>query len=183
MVVRDRVLACASVRQGWSRSTFVLLALSACGGTPRRPEPPTASVPAIDALGEAALRDGGAVGLSIVVMRGDKVVHARGYGLADVEAGIPATERWVYLLASPSKQSWAVGIGQLVEAHRVSVESAVADLLPGFPDRRVTLRHLLTQTSGLGEDADDEDDVHYSDVPPPAFEPGTWWSYSNRGAI
>lgn len=160
-----------------------LLALAGCSGSAHGPAAPAPSIPAIDALAEAALRHGGAVGISIVVMRGDKVVHARGYGLEDVEHQVPATERSVYLLASLSKQFWAVGIGQLVEQNRISVEAPVADLLPGFPDRRVTLEHLLTQTSGLGEDDDNEDDVHFTDVPPVAFDPGTWWSYSNRGAI
>ena len=149
---------------------------AASGHTPSR-------LPAVDAIADVALRDGGAVGLSIVVMRGDQVVHAAGYGFADRERGVRASEHSVYPLASLSKQYWAVGIAQLVEQNRLSVEMPVADVLYKFPDRRVKVRHLLTQTSGLGDDAATNDDTMFTDAPTVAFEPGTWWSYSNRGSI
>src|SRR4029079_11722936 len=128
---------------------------------------------AIDALADRALTEGGATGLSIVVMRGDRVVHARGYGLEDAERHVAATERSVYLLASLSKQFWGVAIMQQVEQNRLSVESSIADVLYKFPDRRVLVKHLLSQTSGLGDDRDDEDDMTFADRPAPAFEPGS----------
>jgi len=157
-----------------------VLVLGSCVAATKPPG--VTRVTAIDAIGERAIEQG-AVGVSIVVMRGDRVVHARGYGLEDVERGVPASERSVYLLASLSKQFWAVAIGQLVEQNRLALESSIVDVLYNFPDRRVKLKHLLTQTSGLGDDSDDEDDVKFTDQPAVAFEPGSWWSYSNRGAI
>jgi len=160
---------------------LAILALAACGGATPAASPPRDA--AIDALAERALTEGGATGLSIVVMRGDRVVHARGYGLEDAERRVAATERSVYLLASLSKQFWGVGIMQQVEQNRLSVESSIADVLYKFPDRRVLVKHLLSQTSGLGDDRDDEDDMTFADRPAPAFEPGSWWHYSNRGAI
>jgi len=157
-----------------------VLALAGCAA--RTTPQPVAHDAAIDAIAERALTEGGATGLSIVVMRGDRVVHARGYGLADAERHVAATEQSVYLLASLSKQFWAVGVMQLVEQNRLSVESSIVDVLYKFPDRRVLVKHVLSQTSGLGDDSDDEDDIAFADHPAPAFEPGSWWMYSNRGA-
>jgi D-alanyl-D-alanine carboxypeptidase len=150
------------------------LGLIACAA-PARPT----SHPRIDELAAAALHDGGAVGLSIAVLRGERVVHARGYGLADVAHCIAATEQSVYPLASLSKQYWAVAFAQLTAERRAAADEPVAH----FPDRRLTVRHLLTQTSGLGDDRPDEDDATFSDAPALAFPPGTWWRYSNRGAL
>ena len=68
--------------------------------------PPAASahkpsrLPAVDAIADVALRDGGAVGLSILVQRGDEVVHAAGDGFADRERGVRASEHSGYPLAS-----------------------------------------------------------------------------------
>ena len=156
-----------------------LVVLAACGAA----KPGPTSQPTIDTIAGAALREGGAVGLSIVVMHGDQVVHGRGYGLADVDHHVTATERSVYPLASLSKQYWGLGIAQLVESGRLAVDSSIADVLHDFPDRRVSVRHLLTHTSGLGDDAPDEDDVTFRDAPKVMFEPGSWWHYSNRGSI
>jgi D-alanyl-D-alanine carboxypeptidase len=163
--------ACASARQPPS------------GAPAAKPQDRPLQSAAIDAIGAAALRDGAAVGLSIVVMHGDAVVHAAGYGMADVERAIAADESTVYPLASLSKQFWAIGIVQLEEAGRLSIDAPVASVLDKFPDRRVLVKHLLTQTSGLGDDRPDEDDVGFTDHPVIEFEPGTWWRYSNRGAL
>jgi CubicO group peptidase (beta-lactamase class C family) len=167
-----------------------LVALAACSGgahpgttASQASPPPTPTSSAIDAIAESALRDGHLPGLSIVVMHGDRVTYARGFGFADRERNIPVTEHSVFPLASLSKQYWATGIAQLVEDGRLSVDSSIADVLYHYPDRRVTVRHLLTQTSGLGDDAPGEDDVEFGDHPTLLFDPGTNWSYSNRGAL
>src|SRR4051812_27575175 len=110
-----------------------LLLLAACGAHAGVPAP----APAIDAVAASALRDGDAVGISIVVARGDPLVHARGYGYADRERRIAATEHSIYPLASLSKQLWAVAALQLVEAGRVDLEAPLATILYTFPDHRI----------------------------------------------
>lgn len=132
----------------------------------------------LDAIARAAQRDGEAVGISVAIAHGD-LVAARAYGFADRERGLPATPASVYPLASLSKQYWAVAIAQL----GIDVDAPVADFLPEFPDRRVRVRDLMQQTSGLGDDHAGEDDVHFSDLGELAFPPGTWWLYSNRGSL
>ncbi len=142
-----------------SRHALVLLVVvsAGCGGA--RP------APAIDPI-----LDGQTVDVSVVILRGDDVAVAR-----DAERVIP--------LASLSKQLWATAIAQLSEQGTLDVDAPVADVLPAFPDARVTVRHLMTHTSGLGDDADGEDDEAFTDLPPPAFEPGSWWTYSNRASL
>ena len=111
-----------------------------------------------------------------------------------------------FRLASLSKQFTAMAVMLLVADGRLSYEATLADLLPGFPAwaRRVTLRQLLTHTSGMPdyEDAmeraaaaggirytpehqiEDEQAIgllrRESGL---RFEPGTDWAYSNSGYV
>jgi len=93
----------------------------------------------------------GVPGASVVVIKDGRVVVNRSYGLADVEAGTPASDITNYRLASLSKQFTATAIALLARDGRVQYDARVVDLLPGFPGyaRDITVRHLLTHTSGL----------------------------------
>jgi CubicO group peptidase (beta-lactamase class C family) len=155
-----------------------VLGLAVACSAPRAPVAPDE----IAAIAHTALRDGDAVGISIAVAHGDRI-DARAWGFADLEHHVPLTPRAIFPLASLSKQYWAAAVVQLAHAGRVDPDAPLADVLYTFPDHRVRLRDLLQQTSGLGVDREDEDDVRFSDVPVPAFPPGSWWRYSNRGAI
>ena len=86
-------------------------------------------------------------------------------------------------LASLSKQYWAVALVQLAAAGRLEVDAPVASVLSDFPAAGVRIRDLLQQTSGLGDDFDGEDDEAFTDHPAFAFPAGTFWRYSNRGAL
>jgi len=156
----------------------LVVACCACGGAGPTP---LAKVDAdeIDWRARAALRAGGEA-ISIVILRGDEVVLARGWG--DV-GGQPATARTVYPLASLSKQFWATAIAQLDEAGALDAAAPVTTVLPSFPDPRVIISQLLEHTAGIGDDADGEDDETFADLPAIAFTPGTRWSYSNRGSL
>src|SRR5262249_42159540 len=90
-------------------------------------------------------------GLSVVVLRRGQVLKRKGYGLASVEFSLPATADTVYHLASVTKIVTGVAIMKLVEEGRLSLDTRVADILDGLPAawRPITVRHLLTHTSGL----------------------------------
>jgi CubicO group peptidase (beta-lactamase class C family) len=103
---------------------------------------------------------GGAPGLSIAVVRDQELVWAKGYGFADLESRRPATPSTLYRLGSVTKLFTATAILQLRDDGKVALDDPVAQHLPElrirnpFPDSQpVTLRHLLTQTSGLTRDA------------------------------
>ncbi len=105
--------------------------------------------PAIDKLMHQY--DGEVPGASVLVVRDSVAVVRRSYGLADVENDIAATPETNYRLASITKQFTAAAILLLAEDGRLQLNDPVRRWLPSLPAAAdvVTLRHLLTHTSGL----------------------------------
>jgi CubicO group peptidase (beta-lactamase class C family) len=147
----------------------------------------------IDAL--MAPYAGAVPGASVLVVRDGQTVFEKAYGLADVEAGTPATPATNYRLASVTKQFTAAAILLLARDGVLSVDDPAKRWLPSLPAAAdaVTLRHLLSHQSGL---------VDYEDVMDPGttvalrdadvlrllededrtyFAPGTAYRYSNSG--
>jgi CubicO group peptidase (beta-lactamase class C family) len=136
-----------------------------------------------------------APGASVVVVRHGQVVAQRNYGLADVEVGIPITDRTNFRLASLTKQFTATAILLLAKDGKIRLDERAASILPDLPPsaRDVTIRQLLTHTSGLWayEDFVPESQtrqVHDRDVPSliaradsTYFPPGSAFRYSNTG--
>jgi CubicO group peptidase (beta-lactamase class C family) len=98
-------------------------------------------------------------GMAIAVAVGDKVVLATGYGRADVENDVPATGETVYYIASATKPFTALMAKILESRGTVDLESSLAAHLPdgltladSLRPREVTLRDLLTHTSGIAND-------------------------------
>lgn len=131
-------------------------------------------------------------GLSLAVIQNGKIVKAEGYGLANLELNTPATPETVYKIGSVSKQFIAAGIMLLVEEGKVRLDDRVSKFLEGTPEawRDITVRHLLTHTSGIVRDAPGFDplkiqkdaDVIRSAYPLPLhFAPGEKWEYCNVG--
>jgi CubicO group peptidase (beta-lactamase class C family) len=105
----------------------------------------------IDSLAAAALAQWPAAGLSIAVVRGSRTVVMKGYGRADLENDVPATAHTVYRIGSITKQFTAVAILQLMEQGKLSLDDTIQHFLPEYhaQGHRVTIRHLLTHTSGI----------------------------------
>jgi D-alanyl-D-alanine carboxypeptidase len=134
-------------------------------------------------------------GLSLAVLKDGKVVKMRGYGLASVEFGAPATENSVYQIASITKTFTATAVMLLVAEGRLGLDDRVVDRLGGLPASwgDVTVRHLLTHTSGLTVDATPwtwetagliysrDDYMKRLTAAPLQFPAGTRYSYSNSG--
>lgn len=93
-------------------------------------------------------------GLSLAVVIEGKVVKARGYGLACLELGAPAASETLYGLGSISKQFTATAIVLLEEKGKLRLDAKIVELLDGLPGEwaDVTVRHLLTHTSGIKEE-------------------------------
>src|SRR5262245_35548626 len=85
-------------------------------------------------------------GASVIVLRDGKVVFAKCYGLADVEARVPCSTNTNFRLASVTKQFTAMGIMILADRKKLSLDETLPDFFPEFPDygRKITVRHLLT---------------------------------------
>lgn len=90
-------------------------------------------------------------GVAVAVIRNGKVVKLKGYGLASVEFQVPVTAETVFEIGSVSKQMTAAGIMLLVEDGKVSLDAPISTYLPNTPEswKDVTVRHLLTHTSGI----------------------------------
>src|SRR5438477_6351227 len=90
-------------------------------------------------------------GLALAVARNGKIVKVRGYGIANLEHDVPVTPDTVFELASVTKQFTATAIMLLVEEGKVQLDDPVAWHLPRAPQtwKAITVRHLLTHTSGL----------------------------------
>src|SRR5438067_857978 len=107
---------------------------------------------AVDSIVEAGRREFHFPGISLVILRGHDVVLSRGYGMADLASGTPATDSTVYQVGSLSKEITAAAVMTLVEAGRVRLDDPVSRYLPELPvarDSALRLRTLLAQTSGL----------------------------------
>jgi D-alanyl-D-alanine carboxypeptidase len=125
-------------------------------------------------------------GMTVAVVRGGKLVLAKGYGLIDLERAVPATKDTVYNLASIGKVFTATGIMMLVEAGKLSLDDRILRHLPQVPSawKDVTIRHLLTHTSGIPDatvGGTTEEIIRHAADAPLDFTPGERWSYSNAG--
>lgn len=123
-------------------------------------------------------------GLSLAVVRGDDVLTNRGFGLADVENGVPATDRTVYRLGSISKQFLAATILRLEEKNVLRRSDPVTRWLDDVPPQAsaITIHHLLTHTAGLPLHVVSDDEGRW--IAPTLAEtgrPGERTGYSNAG--
>jgi len=134
-------------------------------------------------------------GASVAILRSGMVVKIQGYGMANLELDTPATPDTIYQSGSLGKQFTAAGILMLAEDGKLALDDRLAKHFPEGPSswHRITVRHLLTHTSGLRDYGSDEIDFRrdYSEEDllkvvrtiPLEFEPGTQWSYSNTGYL
>ncbi len=91
-------------------------------------------------------------GAAILILRGDTLLMAEGYGLADMQTKTPVTTETNFCLASISKQFTAVGILQLCEQGRMALTDEVRTFFPQLTEpiwQGVTVRHILSHTSGI----------------------------------
>ncbi|HSI71775.1 MAG TPA: serine hydrolase domain-containing protein [Fimbriimonas sp.] len=92
-------------------------------------------------------------GLTLAIVRDGKVVRTGAYGKADLELDVPANEDNVFEIGSTTKQFTAVLVLQQLEEGKLSLEDPISKYIEGSPAtwNGITLRHLLTHTSGLKE--------------------------------
>jgi D-alanyl-D-alanine carboxypeptidase len=133
-------------------------------------------------------------GIAVLVMRGGAVVKKQGYGFANVELAVPVTPETMFQSGSTGKQFTAAGILLLAEDGKLGLDDPLSRHFPGSPAtwRRITIRQLLTHTSGIKDysvefdyrkDYTDEEMLAVMQSLPLDFEPGTQWNYSNSGYL
>lgn len=151
----------------------------------------------IDADVQTILQRTGTPGATILIAEHGHVVYRHAYGLRDREHHVPATVDSYYEIGSITKQFTAAAILQLQEAGKLHLDDKLSIYLPDAPHAgEVTLRQLLSHTSGMPEFLDAVDAAKAIDKPasfdklmsyiagkPLDFPPGSHWSYSNTGYI
>ena len=132
-------------------------------------------------------------GCALMVRYNGEVVLSQGYGLANLEHGVRVTPQTVFQSGSMAKQFTAMAVMMLVEQHKLSLGDPIAKYL-GVPKTwsGITVRHLLTHTSGLGDypesfllqkDYTEDELLKMIKAQPLGFAPGEKWRYSNLGYV
>ena len=98
------------------------------------------------------MREGKLPGYSIAVVNEGETVYAMGFGSRDPGRSLPATPDTLYGIGSITKSFVAIGIMQLAEKGLLTLDDPVNIHIPfklGLPGKPITIRHLLTHSSGL----------------------------------
>ncbi|MBQ9173351.1 MAG: beta-lactamase family protein [Bacteroidales bacterium] len=93
-----------------------------------------------------------APGAAVVMVKDGKIVFDKGYGLSDIETGAKVTDSTFFNICSVSKQFSSVALMLLSERGLLSLDDPVSKYFPEFEAEffdRITLRHLLSHTSGI----------------------------------
>ncbi|KAA5831267.1 beta-lactamase family protein [Saccharopolyspora hirsuta] len=142
----------------------LLTATAALTATPvlatAQPEPDLSGVERwIDDHMAAAMAEEEIPGAAVTAIAGGEQILNKGYGLADVEKGIPVDpDRSRFLVGSQAKLFTAQAALQLVHEGELDLDTDVNEYLrtfqiaDTFPGQPITLRHLLTYTAGFDED-------------------------------
>lgn len=91
---------------------------------------------------------------TVLVMRRDRTVLTRAYGLANKRLRVPNRPNTIFAIASITKLFTQVAIHQLVEQGKVALDGKLGTYLDGFPAEiadTVTIEQMLTHTSGMGD--------------------------------
>jgi len=151
----------------------------------------------VDSVATAAVNEKRTAGVSVAVVKNGRTVLAKGYGFADLENDVPATAETVYRIGSITKQFTSAAIMRLAEQGKLSLDDTLQKFLPDFPSQgnRVTVRHLLSHTSGIKSytslgpkwarvvrlDLAPDSVVALFANEPFDFRPGDEWRYDNSG--
>lgn len=149
---------------------------------------------AVDTIVTAELALQKVPGATVAIVKHGKPIKVAGYGLANVEHGVPARRETVYQSGSVGKQFTAAAAMLLVNDGKLELDASVRRYLPDAPPawQPVTVRHLLTHTSGLADwnelsrtiergDHTEDDLLAKLFTRKLDFAPGERFDYSNTG--
>jgi D-alanyl-D-alanine carboxypeptidase len=140
-----------AIKQVWLLSAFACQALSVAHCEQSQPNSESVLSDKVDKLVQDKMYSEQIPGLALAVIKDGKILKARGYGFADVKLKIPVATNTVFRIASLSKQFVATAIMLLVEENKLNLDDPVSKYLDETPSewKRITIRHLLTHTSGI----------------------------------
>lgn len=143
---------------------------------------------------DSFMEKSGTVGLSVAVVKDNKIIYTGAFGKRDIENNIPLKSDDIFRIASISKSFTTTALLTLTERKLITLEQDVSDLIgfkvrnPSFPDVPITVKMLLSHSSSLN----DSQGYFTLDVLNPGinqdhakcyndYKPGTAYRYSNLG--
>src|SRR5208282_4407380 len=133
-------------------------------------------------------------GAALLIVQNGQAIKTAAYGQANLELGVPVRPGTVFEIGSITKQFTAAGILLLAQDGKLSVDDKITQYLKTAPAAwsNITLRHLLTHTSGLKSytglagfeltrHLTEEQFVRDIAAQPREFAPGEAWKYCNTG--
>jgi len=195
-----------------ARCSLVLALLLPLGCASPQVDPPAPGIPGVRTEFQGYVDRHQTAGTVTLVARMGKILSLEAVGWQDIEAGIPMKTDSIFQIASMTKPVTAMGVMMLVEEGKLAIEDPVEKHLPEFrgqplitkregsaitlgkPARPITIRDLLTHTSGLRGGPPPgfadlyakrnrtlaEETIAISQWPL-EFEPGSKWAYCNTG--
>jgi CubicO group peptidase (beta-lactamase class C family) len=136
-------------------------------------------------------------GLAIGITKGTEIIYARTFGYANIDENIKTDFNTVFHIASLSKPFTAVAVAKLIEQGKLKLNDRIIDFIPEFKMEgdgyeTITIKHILTHTSGIPRNISPDDWINPSYGPNALeenldavkhhtldFEPGSQFSYSN----
>jgi D-alanyl-D-alanine carboxypeptidase len=147
---------------------------------------------AVDDLLSAEIQKRHLPGISVAVVRDGQIIKTAACGFADLELSVPVTPRTVFQIQSITKTFTSAAILLLADEGKLSLDDPVAKYLEGTPASwtNITIRHLLTHTSGIKDfinsptrslrlDVSEEDVLEATAPRSLNFQPGERYAYSN----
>ncbi|MBQ7060655.1 MAG: beta-lactamase family protein [Clostridia bacterium] len=107
----------------------------------------------MDELARAGREKGGFNGTWLYAENGE-IISKGACGFRDAEDKLPMREDSIFEMASVTKMFTATAVMLLVREGKLDLDEEYASCFPEYPYRGVTLRHLLTHTSGMPDDFD-----------------------------
>jgi CubicO group peptidase (beta-lactamase class C family) len=115
----------------------------------------------IDSLVQRTMRTFDVPGIAVAVVKDDKVIHSRGYGVRSLKTNQKVDSNTLFGIASNSKAFTTAALGILIDEKKLSWDDKVIDYIPEFKlyspyvTEEFTISDLLTHRSGLGFGAGD----------------------------
>jgi CubicO group peptidase (beta-lactamase class C family)/uncharacterized protein YneR len=89
-------------------------------------------------------------GATALVIKDGKIILRKGYGLANIKSNTPNTPETIFRIGSVTKQFTSTAILKLAQQGKLNLQDDIKKYLPDYPSqKKVTIEHLLTHTSGI----------------------------------
>jgi len=196
-----------------NQKQWVLSAIALSATTMAFSQSPELDGEVIDEYIAQAVAQASAPGVVAMVATGDRILYSGAFGHRDVAQGVEMTTDTIFRIASMTKPVTSVAVQMLIEEGKVALDDPISRYLPRFKDKRVfenfnpadrsyttrpanseiTVRHLLTHTSGIGYGFSNEILAQLAETGSPAavsvqglpllFDPGTRWAYGESPRV